>query len=135
MRYYEVKAKCGHVGRNNYYIGTLFLWAENGKDAASVARRFPRVKHDQKDAILSVLEISRAEYEKGKAEIAKSAYWTSISVQEQRQNCPELVDSIHREETNKKKYAKKHSLRKIFHADPIFDEICDYRGDLSAVGF
>ena len=57
MKYFMVTAKCGHVGKNNFYKGTLFLKAENGKEAARIARDCPRVKHDQKDAILDVKEI------------------------------------------------------------------------------
>ena len=31
MKYFMVTVKCGHVGKNNYYKGTLFLKAENGR--------------------------------------------------------------------------------------------------------
>ncbi len=69
MKYYEIKAKCGHVGKNNYYVGTLYLYGENGREAAAYARRHPRVKHDQKDAILGVTEISYEDYCRGKVQI------------------------------------------------------------------
>lgn len=33
-----VTAKCGHVGKNNYYKATLFFKANNGKESARLAR-------------------------------------------------------------------------------------------------
>lgn len=55
--YYEVIVKCGHVGRNSYVPIKLAIIAESGKEAARIARQFPRVKHDHKDAILKVTKI------------------------------------------------------------------------------
>lgn len=60
--YYEVIAKCGHVGRNNYIPISFAVVAQNGKDAARIARELPRVKHHQKDAIILVRKISEDEY-------------------------------------------------------------------------
>ena len=61
-RYYEVIAKCGHVGRNHYVPIKFPVAAENGRVAAKIARQIPRVKHDHKDAILSVKEIDYEKY-------------------------------------------------------------------------
>ena len=60
--FFEVIAKCGHVGRNKYIPIKFAVEAESGKDAAAIVRRFPRVKHDHKDAILSVAKIDYARY-------------------------------------------------------------------------
>ena len=54
MRYYEVTAKCGHVGKGFYIPITFPVRAKSAAEAASVTRAFPRVKHDHKDAILIV---------------------------------------------------------------------------------
>ncbi|MBR6040303.1 MAG: hypothetical protein IKP38_07485 [Clostridia bacterium] len=63
MRYYEVTAKCGHVGRG-YYIPIGFaVRAETASEAAAATRAMPRVKHDHKDAILSVREVDVFEYD------------------------------------------------------------------------
>lgn len=62
MKYYIVKAKCGHVGRNKYIVIDFPVIAETGKEAAKKARKYPRVKHDQKDAIINVIEVSYDEY-------------------------------------------------------------------------
>ena len=54
VQYYEVVCKGGHVGSNNYFPMHLFIAAENGREAAAIARQTPRVKHDRKDSIVSV---------------------------------------------------------------------------------
>lgn len=52
MNYYLVLCKCGHVGRQ-YYMPIWFpIIADDGRQAAAIAREIPRVKHDHKDAIL-----------------------------------------------------------------------------------
>lgn len=37
-RYYEVVAKCGHVGKRYYYRGVFYVNAETGAEAASAVR-------------------------------------------------------------------------------------------------
>ena len=61
-KYFIVEAKCGHVGRSNCIIISFPIIAETKKEAAQKARFIPRVKHDHKDAILSVVEVSKEEY-------------------------------------------------------------------------
>ena len=62
MKYYIVKAKCGHVGRNKYIVIDFPVIAENGKEAAKKARKYPRVKHDQKGAIINVTKVTYEDY-------------------------------------------------------------------------
>ncbi len=131
MKYFKVMAKCGHVGKNNYYEEVLYLWAEDKKSAAKIARNFPRVKHDQKYAILAVEEISFSEYLSGKEEIKKSPYWICNNIQDQRRFFPELTNQIQREDNKQKKLDKKHSLRKNYNAnDPLYYEYSRYSGDI-----
>lgn len=131
MRYYEVKAKCGHVGKNNYYLGTIYVCAEDGRKAAYMVRNCPRVKHDKKDAIISVLEISWDEWCEGNKLMHNSPYWMSENIQDQRQNCPNLDDFIFREEKGEMKKTKKHSLRKNYNEyDPLYAEFVGYQGNL-----
>ena len=63
MRYYEVTAKCGHVGKGYYIPITFSVRAQTAAEAASVTRTFPRVKHNHKDAILSVREVDFYDYD------------------------------------------------------------------------
>ena len=64
-RYYKVTVKFAHVGVARYYRDSLYLFAQNGSVAAEKARSTPRVKHDHKDAVLGVVEITKEEYEEG----------------------------------------------------------------------
>lgn len=124
MKYYMVIAKCGHVGKNNYFKGELFFRAENGKEAAFLARKCPRVKHDQKDAILEVAEIDFASYEIGRRQQHLSHYYTSENIQEQRMFSSEIEENVFMEEKpfdKRKKYSKKHSLKKVFNFDPDYE--------------
>lgn len=60
--YYEVIAKCGHVGKKHYVPIKFAVIAKDGKEAAKMVRQFPRVKHDHKDAILNVNKIDYERY-------------------------------------------------------------------------
>lgn len=124
MKYFMVIAKCGHVGKNNYYKGTLYFKAENARDAARKARECPRVKHDQKDAILSVKEIDDTFFEEGRRHNHFIHYYTCGTVQEQRMYLSEIEDNIFEEDwvhEEPKKYTKKHSLRKTYNMDPEYE--------------
>ena len=83
IKYYKVVAKCGHVGRNNYIPIVFAVRAICGEDAAKIVRRFPRVKHHKKDAILSCLEINNYEYEIIKENNKNDEYLKCHSRQEQ----------------------------------------------------
>ena len=62
MKYYKVKVKCGHVRKSKYILKWIFIKAEDGKEAAEIARRKPRVKHNHKDAIRDDIEIDFEKY-------------------------------------------------------------------------
>ena len=82
--FYKVKAKCGHVGRNYYIEKFFYLVADSGKDAAYKVRYMPRVKHDRKDAILSVEKISEDEYNAGIEDFKADMYFHVSNSTEQR---------------------------------------------------
>ena len=117
MKYYEVKAKCGHVGMNNYIIKTFAICAENGREAASRARWMPRVKHHAKDAILSVKEIDEFEYDEIIEINHNDNYFKCESIQDQNAMC-DLDDEIYRNEEKitykKNKRSKQNKLEIIF---------------------
>ena len=97
MRYFEVTVKFGHVGKNKYYKGNIYIKAENGKDAASKARSCPRVKHDHKDAILSVTELDYETFQKLWEQNENISYFSCYNVQEQRDCLCEIQDKIFQE--------------------------------------
>lgn len=124
MRYFKITAKCGHVGKNNYYKGTLFFKAESAKQAAKDARNCPRVKHDRKDAILEVVEIDFETFEMGRKRNNSIHYYTCDNVQDQRKYLSEIEDDIYLEDSvfeEEKKQSKRHSLRSSFNMDPSFE--------------
>lgn len=84
MKYFKVYAKCGHVGRNNYLLKWLYIIASSKKEAASIARNTPRVKHDHKDAIRNVIEIDYDNYAEGLVELKNDLYFQVNNSSEQR---------------------------------------------------
>ena len=109
MKYYEVEAKCGHMRRNNYILKKFYVCAENGKEAALKTRRLPRVKHDHKDAIRSVTEISYDDYTNGLNRLNNDPYFLVHNSTEQRAVCQFADNEIIKEE-------KEQLFRKPTHA-------------------
>lgn len=62
MNYYIVNAMCGHVGKGMYVEKSFPIIASTGSEAAQACKAIPRVKHDNKRAILSVRKVGYAEY-------------------------------------------------------------------------
>lgn len=101
-QYYEVTAKCGHVGRDKYYEGHFFIKASNGKEAAKIIRFTPRVKHNHSDAILSVNRITEEEYISGLEAKKQEAYFNCKSRHQQQELWDEIIINV-RPETEKRK--------------------------------
>ena len=57
MKYYLVKAKCGHVGNGKYLEVDFPIRAETMSDAAQMCLQRPKVKRHLKNAISSVCEV------------------------------------------------------------------------------
>lgn len=87
MNMYEVCAKCGHVGKNNYVDVIFAVRATSGKEAARVARAFPRVKHHHKDAIRYVVQIDEVRYWEIRKANNSNPYFLCHNIQEQRRTC------------------------------------------------
>jgi hypothetical protein len=95
MSYYKVLAKCGHVGGRRFYIPIEFFVAANSaKQAAEITRNIPRVKHDQKDAILWVECISYDEYLEGREKLNNDPYITSSNPFEQSFYHNEIMERV-----------------------------------------
>ncbi len=87
MKMYEVNAKCGHVGMNYFTVKTFAVMTESRKEAAAQVRAFPRVKHDRKDAIISVDEIDLDRYMEIRENNRLDPYFICTTVQQQRALC------------------------------------------------
>ena len=134
-RYFKVEAKCGHVGHGKCIWITFATAADNGKEAARKVRDFKRVKHDHKDAIGSVKEISFEEFIAIKATNDADPYLHCKNPQEQRK-IPDF-DSRVVPDIRKNKMMKKVSpichQRMIHHEAEIRAELRDYyRGEYIA---
>ena len=135
MKYYEVTAKCGHVGKNNCIFITFACAAENGKEAAAKVRLYKRVKHDHKDAIRNVNEITFEDFMKLKAENDADPYLHCKNPQEQRK-IPDFDSRIIpdiREIQMKKKVSTIRHQKMIHREAEIRAELRDYyRGEYIA---
>ncbi len=98
--FFEVRAKCGHVGRNHYILKNFYIKAETAKMAAKLIRYAPRVKHDQKDAIIYVKEIDYEDYLVGICQNKIDEYFNIYNSSDQKRI--ELEDIVAEEKPEKK---------------------------------
>ena len=94
MKYFEVIAKCGHVGRDRYYEGHFFLRGKSKREVAAAVKAFPRVKKNHEDAILDVIEISEERFIEGNLENAENPYFKCKSKREQNAVIELIEDKI-----------------------------------------
>jgi len=90
-----VSTKCGHVGKNKYIVIDFVIKAKNAKEAATVARNLPRVKHHWKDAIENVKEATQLEVEIQSNMNQHNPYLKCKSIQEQKAFCEDLNEFVH----------------------------------------
>ena len=107
IKFFKLQAKCGHVGRNHYILKWFYVKALTGEDAAKVVRDKPRVKHNQKDAIRDVIEISLDNYLAGIKTNSKDMYFKCSNKQDQEYYKCVKLEEIYPEENEKPNYKKK----------------------------
>lgn len=107
-RYFEVVAKCGHVGRDSYFEGHFFQAASNASDAARIVKTMPRVKRDHSDVILWVNEVEYKEYADGLKAMANNPYFHCRSRREQNKVMKQIADSIMPETERQRIYRERH---------------------------
>jgi len=115
MKFYLVTAKCGHVGKASYMPIIFPIKAENGREAAKIARTYPRVKHNHWDAILDCQLVDEETYKKQIILNSDDPYLKASSKQEQKKLVIGLKERIrkdyHQNEINKlKKKSSKPNL-------------------------
>ena len=64
INYYQVTAKCGHVGKGNYVPINFAVKAYSASEASQRAKQFPRVKKQLRDSIIACVQITKKEYKK-----------------------------------------------------------------------
>ena len=124
--FFRVQAKCGHVGRNKYIEKSFYVKASSGKEAAHIVRYRPRVKHDHKDAILSVEHITQNEFKKG-IEINRSdKYFNVTNSSDQRMLSavdPEDIRIEVKRTNTKKTRDVEHKIKKIKILEEQYDKM------------
>ena len=96
MAMFEVWTKCGHVGKKYYVVKSFAVIAENGKEAASIARSIPRVKHHHKDAIINVKRIDKDRFMEIVDANDNDEYLKCSSKQQQNLSCTlEVLEDPH----------------------------------------
>jgi hypothetical protein len=122
MQFYEVEAKCGHVGKNYYYRGLFYVRARDKKEAAAMARNIPRVKHDNKFAILNTRVIDYAAFMSGQALQRTNPYFRCKNIQDQKlilpyienEIFPETVPDYKTKHSNDDRKSKQKIMRRTF---------------------
>ena len=114
MRYFMVTAKCGHVGKDFYIPIDFPVRADSAKEAAAAARSLPRVKHHHKDAILSVTEVSYADYEDLRYVNSFDPYLHCRCIQDQRMEYDAVYSRIREEVRDERRPARTCSVRPIY---------------------
>lgn len=129
MNYFRVEAKCGHVGRNKFILKNFFIKSENKKSAAQTVINFPRVKHNHKDVIRVVENISKGKYIEGITETSNDMYFNVTNSTDQKRYCLFGENEI-KDETINQKYRKKRHKRYLVES-VILNEMClEIRGGL-----
>ena len=116
MEFYLVTTKCGHVGKASYVPITFPIKAENGREAARIARSLPRVKRNHWDAILKCEKVTEEEFLKQIIVNKNDPYLHVSSKQEQKilvENLESrIVEDNHKNEIQeKKKKSQKPNLK------------------------
>lgn len=106
MRFYEVEAKCGHVGLTNCVWIKFAVKAKTSKEAADAVKRYGRVKRNHKDFIRGVSEISYDEYRILARENKYDPYLNARNIREQRA-IPDFDERVEVDEYNVNRREKK----------------------------
>ena len=105
MEFYLVTTKCGHVGKTSYMPITFPIKAENGREAARIAKGYPRVKRDHWDAILDCRKVDEETYLMQVIINSNDPYLHATSKQEQEAMVVGIAERIrndnHQDELNK----------------------------------
>lgn len=109
-KYFEVVAKCGHVGRNQYYEGHFFVISTDAHHAAQHVKTFSRVKKDHGDVILDVIPIDRQRFLEGQEEQNNNVYFHCKNRKEQNQYWDLIKNNVYEETERQCQYRENHNL-------------------------
>lgn len=100
IKFFKVVAKCGHVGELMFYPVNFYVYAKNKSKAIELVKNLPRVKKSKSaSAIISISEISKDEFEKGRKEMDENLFLHHNELTEQQQQqLFDLIDQNKQEE-------------------------------------
>lgn len=113
MAYYLVLCKAGHLGRRCFMPIWFPVEAENGREAAKIARDIPRVKHNHTDAILDCVKTDYEGFLNQIAENKQDPYLCCYSRHQQNQIMPLIQDRIRPETRYMRGDKQKYSRRRV----------------------
>ncbi|HCB95464.1 MAG TPA: hypothetical protein DEP65_07490 [Ruminococcus sp.] len=93
-KYYVAELKGGHVKPYRYVLFNAYINAKDKRDAFDQCNRMPRAKKHSKGFVISLEEITKADFIQGRIEMSKDPYWTSVNPQQQRAAMELLEDRI-----------------------------------------
>lgn len=133
-KYFEVVAKCGHVGRRSCIMIHFAVMAYNGKHAAAEVKGYKRVKRDHKNCIQSVAEISFAQFMTLRAKNDADPYLHCKSKRQQKQIEgfeerlePDVYNLLRAIKKTDRQESRKYRRKKLFYAEKAdFEEIEAY---------
>jgi len=131
LKFFIVRAKCGHVGRQHYVPIDFPIRAKDAKEAAEIIRITGRVKHNHKDAILEVASVSKYEYINQKSDNQNDPYLNVRSKHEQLKVLDQIKDRFIKDPNylpvkNKKRItSKKNDLSSNFKLQKINKDIIE----------
>lgn len=126
-RYYEVVAKCGHVGKDKYYRGRFYVKADSEQEAVDKVRYAPRVKKDHRDAILSVTRIGERKFYNCLIEQYQNPYFACTCGYEQDAIYEVIKEDILPETERQMQHKRK---RNKGYSDDRCVELTSYHGEL-----
>lgn len=106
---YKATMRCGHVGDGKYIPITYVVIADSKKEAIEKARRIPRVKHDDPDALIHISSCNASEAKRIKEinsndPYLKSTYENPIDlnlIKDRIRNMPAQLKSCKAKETKR----------------------------------
>lgn len=119
--YYLVTTMCGHVGEKHYIPINFAIEAVNPWEAMEKARRIPRVKHNNKFAILAIKPISYEAYLEQRKANREDAYLKAKS-DEDHKAIPGIKRRIHEYGENKPKRTGQSKRRAYWQREGRYQE-------------
>lgn len=119
--YYLVTTMCGHVGMKHYIPINFAIEAVNPWEAMEKARRIPRVKHNNKFAILAIKPISYEAYLEQRKANREDAYLKAKS-DEDHKAIPGIRRRIHEYGENKPKRTGQSKRRAYWQREGRYQE-------------